>query len=289
MLSGIFKRFQLAGRRRHERCLGSAEIGAGEAITQRNKHFYQEVSMKKKVLSSLVLSGAVLVMAPQAWSQAGGAAGSGSRGASESGSGSQVQRPSDSGVSGQQRGTSSELQSERGSGMQSQRGMGQRSAAGQQRLSKDQVKQIQEALKDKGQDPGQADGIMGPKTQQALRQFQKSQNLQVTGRVDQQTASALGVDVSGAAGSGAASSGSGMGSSRESSGVSGAGERGSSSAPGKASSREGTSGSSSGLSGGSSSGTSTSGATGRAGNPDITEPKKGSTAGRQESTDANPK
>jgi peptidoglycan hydrolase-like protein with peptidoglycan-binding domain len=165
--------------------------------------------------------------------------------------------------------------------------MGQRSAAGQQRLSKDQVKQIQEALKDKGQDPGQADGIMGPKTQQALRQFQKSQNLQVTGRVDQQTASALGVDVSSAAGSGAASSGSGMGSSRESSG--GAGERGSSSAPGKASSREGTSGSSSGLSGPSSSGTSTSGATGRAGNPDITEPKKGSTAGRQESTDANPK
>jgi peptidoglycan hydrolase-like protein with peptidoglycan-binding domain len=247
--------------------------------------------MKKKVISSVILSGAVFVMAPQAWPQAGGAAGSGSTGAGRSGSDTQVQRPSDSGVSGQQRGTSSsELRSERGSDrMQSQSGMqGQRAAAGQ-RLSKEQVKEIQEALKDKGQDPGMIDGIMGRKTQQALREFQKSQNLQVTGRVDQQTASALGVDVSSAAGSAAGSSSrSGMSSSREPSG-SGAVDRGSSSTGGKASSSQGTSGSSSGLSGSSDAGTSTSKSTGRGGNPDITEPKKGSTAGRQESTDGNPK
>jgi hypothetical protein len=235
--------------------------------------------MEKKVLSSLVLSGAMMVMAPQAWAQTGGSA----PGSGKSGSEPQVQKPSDPPMSGQQRGSSGELQSERSSaraGAQAQR------AAGQQRLSKDQVKQIQEALKDKGQNPGEADGIMGPKTQQALRDFQKSQNLQVTGRVDEKTASALGVDVS-PSGAGSSSS-SGMGSSREPSGATGASGRGS--ASDKASSSKGASGSSSDL-GTSSGASSKSGSVGgtKGNNPDITEPKKGSTAGRQESTDANPK
>jgi hypothetical protein len=155
--------------------------------------------------------------------------------------------------------------------------------AGQQ-LSKDKVKEIQEALKDKGNDPGQIDGIMGPKTQQALRAFQKSENLQVTGRVDEKTASALGVDVDKAGTSS-------MGSERSSSGSarSGAGGVGSSSEP--SSGKSSSSGSSSSGLGSSSSGKSGSAASSRPGssNPDITEPKKGSTAGRQESTDANPK
>ncbi|MGH7793949.1 MAG: peptidoglycan-binding domain-containing protein [Candidatus Binatia bacterium] len=156
--------------------------------------------MKKKVLSSLVLSGAVFVMAPQAWSQADKSSGSGATGSGKSGSETQMQKPSDPPMGGQQRsspGSSSDLQRERGSargGMQGQR------TAGQQ-LSKDKVKAIQEALKDKGNDPGQIDGIMGPKTQQALRAFQKSENLQVTGRVDEKTASALGVEVAGGSGS----------------------------------------------------------------------------------------
>jgi len=210
--------------------------------------------MKKKVVSSLLLSGAVFVMAPQAWSQSGGPSGSGSAGSGKSGE-TRAQKPSDSPMGGQQRstpGSSSEVQSERGSAS------GQRMAG--QQLSKDKVKEIQEALKDKGNDPGQIDGIMGPKTQQALRAFQKSENLQVTGRVDEKTASALGVDVDKAGTSS-------MGSERSSSGSS-----------------------SSGL-GSSSSGKSGSAASSRPGsnNPDITEPKKGSTAGRQESTDANPK
>jgi peptidoglycan hydrolase-like protein with peptidoglycan-binding domain len=63
--------------------------------------------------------------------------------------------------------------------------------------SKDKVKAIQEALKSKGFDPGEADGVVGPKTGQALREFQKSQNLQVTGRIDDKTVSALGVDTAG--------------------------------------------------------------------------------------------
>jgi len=195
--------------------------------------------MKKKVVSSLLLSGAVFVMAPQAWSQSGGPSGSGSAGSGKSGE-TRAQKPSDSPMGGQQRstpGSSSELQSERGSAS------GQRMAG--QQLSKDKVKEIQEALKDKGNDPGQIDGIMGPKTQQALRAFQKSENLQVTGRVDEKTASALGVDVDKAGTSS-------MGSERSSSGSS-----------------------SSGL-GSSSSGKSGSAASSRPGsnNPDITEPKK---------------
>jgi peptidoglycan hydrolase-like protein with peptidoglycan-binding domain len=63
--------------------------------------------------------------------------------------------------------------------------------------SKDKVKAIQEALKGKGFDPGAADGVVGPRTGQALREFQKSQNLQVTGRLDDKTVSALGVDSAG--------------------------------------------------------------------------------------------
>src|SRR5512142_1175935 len=45
------------------------------------------------------------------------------------------------------------------------------------------VKQVQEALKDKGFDPGPIDGVMGQKTREALRSFQQSKNIKVTGRL----------------------------------------------------------------------------------------------------------
>jgi len=89
--------------------------------------------------------------------------------------------------------------------METQREQG---GAGAQRMSKDKVKEVQAALKSKGMDPGPEDGVMGQKTQAALREFQKSNNLQVTGRIDEKTADALGVDIAGAG-----SSSSGMGSS----------------------------------------------------------------------------
>ncbi len=57
----------------------------------------------------------------------------------------------------------------------------------------DDVKKVQEALKKEGHDPGPVDGVMGHKTQQALRDFQKSKNLKATGRLDDPTANALGV------------------------------------------------------------------------------------------------
>jgi peptidoglycan hydrolase-like protein with peptidoglycan-binding domain len=57
----------------------------------------------------------------------------------------------------------------------------------------EQVKAAQEALKDKGMDPGPADGVMGPKTRQALREFQKKEGLKESGRLDAETMDKLGV------------------------------------------------------------------------------------------------
>ncbi len=54
-----------------------------------------------------------------------------------------------------------------------------------------QVRQVQEALKAQGHDPGAIDGVMGPQTQEALRAYQRSQNLTETGRLDAQTTEKL--------------------------------------------------------------------------------------------------
>lgn len=59
-----------------------------------------------------------------------------------------------------------------------------------------QVMAMQQALKDKGFDPGSVDGVMGPKTSSALRAYQKSENLTTTGRLDGDTKAKLGVPVS---------------------------------------------------------------------------------------------
>ena len=74
------------------------------------------------------------------------------------------------------------------------------SQAGQDRSmsqaqSSDMVRKAQQALKEKGFDPGPVDGMMGPRTQQAIKQFQESQaNLKPTGKLDQQTLAALGIE-----------------------------------------------------------------------------------------------
>jgi hypothetical protein len=57
----------------------------------------------------------------------------------------------------------------------------------------DQVKMLQQSLQAKGMDPGPIDGFMGPKTQAALRAYQKDQNLPQTGQSDAQTLEKLGV------------------------------------------------------------------------------------------------
>lgn len=59
--------------------------------------------------------------------------------------------------------------------------------------SSSQVRRVQEALKSEGHDPGPIDGVMGPRTQAALRQYQREENLKETGRLDQDTMNKLGV------------------------------------------------------------------------------------------------
>ena len=73
-------------------------------------------------------------------------------------------------------------------------------AAGQgSQGSMEDTREVQQALKDKGHNPGRVDGIMGPRTQQAIRDFQQANGLPATGRLDAETAAALGVDSAGAA------------------------------------------------------------------------------------------
>ena len=102
---------------------------------------------------------------------------------------------------------------ESSTGRSSMDSMQHSSASGQ--WSAADVKSVQEALKNKGHDPGPIDGVMGARTQQALRAFQRAQNIQTSGQLDSSTASALGVTLSSASGSslGGSSSGSASGTS----------------------------------------------------------------------------
>src|SRR5712664_3375267 len=53
------------------------------------------------------------------------------------------------------------------------------------------IRQAQMALKEKGHDPGPIDGVHGPRTSSALRDYQKAENIKVTGRLDSETKSHL--------------------------------------------------------------------------------------------------
>jgi hypothetical protein len=55
------------------------------------------------------------------------------------------------------------------------------------------VRQAQQALKDKGYDPGPVDGVQGRKTRDALKQYQQKENLNEEGRLGPQTKDRLGV------------------------------------------------------------------------------------------------
>ncbi|MGE5168879.1 MAG: peptidoglycan-binding domain-containing protein [Rudaea sp.] len=59
------------------------------------------------------------------------------------------------------------------------------------------VRDVQQALKQKGFDVGAIDGQIGPETQNALRDFQQSQGLPQSGNLDPRTLSALGVSAQG--------------------------------------------------------------------------------------------
>jgi len=68
--------------------------------------------------------------------------------------------------------------------------------------SVEDIRKAEEALKARGLDPGPVDGKIDDRTQQAIREFQKQNNLTVTGSMDQQTADKLGVKIGSQPGTG---------------------------------------------------------------------------------------
>lgn len=60
-------------------------------------------------------------------------------------------------------------------------------------MNQNTVRQIQEQLQQQGYDVGQVDGLWGPQSQQALASFQRDQNIQASGSINQETLAALGV------------------------------------------------------------------------------------------------
>jgi len=61
-------------------------------------------------------------------------------------------------------------------------------------LSRNEVRQVQQALEKNGFRAGPIDGRWGQKTSDALKHFQQSKNIQANGQLDQQTLSDLGLN-----------------------------------------------------------------------------------------------
>ncbi len=55
----------------------------------------------------------------------------------------------------------------------------------------EQVRQVQQTLNDIGYHAGSVDGLLGPQTESALRQFQQARTLPATGHIDSKTLAAL--------------------------------------------------------------------------------------------------
>jgi hypothetical protein len=53
------------------------------------------------------------------------------------------------------------------------------------------IRMVQLTLKDSGLDPGPIDGILGPKTREALKRFQIKNDLEPTGEIGEQTINQL--------------------------------------------------------------------------------------------------
>ena len=54
------------------------------------------------------------------------------------------------------------------------------------------VEEMQKALKEQGHDPGEIDGVIGPKTVSALKSYQRQHGLEETGRPDDATLTKFG-------------------------------------------------------------------------------------------------
>jgi peptidoglycan hydrolase-like protein with peptidoglycan-binding domain len=78
-------------------------------------------------------------------------------------------------------------------GMQ-QQGAAAGASASQMQHDQSTVRQAQERLNQLGYDAGAPDGIWGPQTEAALKQYQEKQGLTPSGELDQRTIAELGLD-----------------------------------------------------------------------------------------------
>lgn len=59
-------------------------------------------------------------------------------------------------------------------------------------LDQDNIRKVQQALEEKGFEVGPVDGILGPRTKEAVRNFQDRYGMKASGEIDNQTLFALG-------------------------------------------------------------------------------------------------
>jgi peptidoglycan hydrolase-like protein with peptidoglycan-binding domain len=190
----------------------------------------------------VALSAALLLVAAPVWAQSstsspadkntGGA--SGKMGSGTTGSTGTMDKSTDTTAAG-----SADKMDKGDKAQRARGGKGDRMAGGGQ--NKEQVKAVQQALKDKGHDPGDVDGVMGQKTKSALRDFQKKEGLKGSGQLDTETMSKLGVEMkTGSAGASSPSASPATGDKASGgSASSSTGGAGSSSAPGASSTSSG--------------------------------------------------
>src|SRR3954454_4022505 len=114
----------------------------------------------KKLAAMLIVPSAVMLTSLSLYAQVGGEAGGTQRPAGGGDAAVTGQKPppaigGDAAVSGQNQTGARTPQSSAGMA-----------------ASNDEIRSLQQALKDRGQDPGTINGVMTPQTQQALRSFQ---------------------------------------------------------------------------------------------------------------------
>lgn len=65
-----------------------------------------------------------------------------------------------------------------------------------QRLSRQEIRQVQQTLDKDGFHAGSADGLWGPETRNAIKKFQQSKDIRADGRLNRQTMADLGLNPS---------------------------------------------------------------------------------------------
>ncbi len=129
---------------------------------------------KKEIVTAVILSGSIGLGAQTLLAQA-----------QKPGGGRPLENPT----------SEKQFEQKESSGSQEQGTGRMGSQQGATRMSDADIKSVKEALKAKGLNPGPINGTMDSQTQQAIRDFQKTNNLRVTGEVDEQTAAKLGVTI----------------------------------------------------------------------------------------------